>query len=249
MKNIDAESTARYTYVCKGGIAVKRNLLKANILFPMVILCAAAVILTIALLLPRGKTFTAVQTDAPGYAQVYWADISEEEFYKHMSVAMRVCFEEKPTYYNLTDAGSELTFPIAVYEVSRGDALAYPRIKHNLESEVTFKIHSVPEAFSRVSIGEDAPLFLVMLKEQQDVAGFEKNPEYAPTYYKDYFGQFGYAVITPSCSIIPMEGSDIKSELLPDYLRGEGEYTSMDELREILYQGRLKYGMSEYGGL
>lgn len=227
---------------------MQKKYLNANVLFPAVIICMAVVVMTVAILLPKGKTFTAVQTDAPGYAQAYWADISEEEFYKHMSVAMRVCFEEKPTYYNLTDAGSDLTFPIAVYEVSRGDALAYPRIKHNLESEVTFKIHSLPEAFSRVSIGEDAPWFLVMLKEQQDVAGFEKNPEFAPTYYQDYFEQFGYAVITPSCSIIPMQDDQIYSARLPEYLRGEGEYTSMDELREILYQGRLKYGMSEYNG-
>lgn len=167
-----------------------------------------------------------------------------------MSVALRVRFENEPTYYDVKDAGMDFAISMAVYEVWIGDVLAFPRTDQTIEAGVTCKVHSIPSAFTDANIetGEDAPMFLVLLKEQQDVEGFEKNPEYAPTYYKDYFGQFGYAVITPSCSIIPMEGDDIKSELLPDYLRGEGEYTSMDELREILYKGRQKYGMSESAG-
>ena len=55
--------------------------------------------------------------------------------------------------------------------------------------------------------------------------------------------------MTPIHSIFRTEDDNsVKTVLLPKYLQGEGEYTTMDELREILYAGREKYGINQTAG-
>ena len=70
---------------------------------------------------------------------------------------------------------------------------------------------------------------------------------YSAYYYKQYFDTFGYEILAPNISVIPGEyDGTVKTELLPEYLQGGGEYTTMHELQEILAAGREKYGIKEF---
>lgn len=84
-----------------------------------------------------------------------------------------------------------------------------------------------------------------MLFDQRDNPEFEPKGDVSAGCYGDYFDMFGDGIITSSYSIIPTEVYQIKTELLPEYLQGKDEYTTMYELRDILYAGREKYGMTK----
>ncbi len=227
----------------------EKRRLWSQIIFPSMVLLAVAAALVAPAFLQK-KTFTAVKLDEPGNAQASWVDIEEKEFYQKMSVAMRVEFQSDPNYYEVKEPEADFSIPLAVYEVWVGDVLIESRTQEPIEAGKTYRVHSLPSAFidSKVSIEPPNNSFILLLSDQRDDPEFKLKDEIAADYYDDYFNMFGYSVITPSCSIIPTEGYLIKTVLLPEYLQGEGEYTTMDELREILYAGREKYGINQTAG-
>lgn len=221
----------------------KTRFLNAQFLFPTIIIGFAVCVLSIALFRSGGKTFIAEQTENSGFASASWMTLTEEEFYQNMSVAMRVEFKYPPTYYNLTTPESDVTLPIAVYEAWAGDIIAQPRYLPTIQAGEIYKIHSLPSSFTDREVKPENDSFLLFLFDQRDKENFVPDPEFAATYYADYFEQFGYSVITPSCSIFLTEGYQVKTESLPEYLQGKGEYTNFDELCEIVAAGRQKYGI------
>lgn len=222
----------------------ERKFRNPQFLFPMIILFTVVLVIGVAVFRPNGKTYIAEQTAKPGFASASWVTLTEEEFYENLSVAMRVEFQYPPTYYNVTVPESDFMMPFAVYEIWAGDIVASSRYLEPIEAGKIYKVHSFPSAFTDRDVRPENDSFLLLLSDQRDSADFVPNPEFTDTYYDDYFEQFGYAVITPSCSIIPTEGYQVKSDLLPEYLRGAGEYTDLDELQEIIIAGRQKYGMN-----
>ena len=225
----------------------RKKWITPQILFPSAILFIFVIVMTISMSRPTA-TFTAVKTDEPGNAQASWIDIEEKEFYQKMSVAVRAEFQSDPVYYDVKEPEADFSIPLAVYEIWVGDVLADSRTQEQIEAGKIYRIHSLPSAFTDSEISTESPnhSFILMLSDQRDNLNSKPKAGVSADYYDDYFDMFGYGIITPSCSIIPTEGFQVKTELLPEYLQGGGEYTTMHELQEILAAGREKYGIKEF---
>ena len=228
-----------------------KKLFKPRILFPTVILLLLISSFILSVILAPSP-FHVEQIDNPGDVKISWEEISEEEFYENMTVAMNVTFEKEPTYYSLKEPGSDVEMPIAQYDVTAYDIFASPRTQPNLSAGETYRVHGTPSAFSDrgVTTVPEKNSFVLFLCEQRDCPNFVPREGVSPTYYDDYFNTLGYSVITPAVYIFPVDRTGeeprIETALLPDYLQGEGEYTTFFELWDILAEGRAKYGMSEY---
>lgn len=230
----------------------KKNWLRPQIIFPSVIALTFAVVIIISAFYNPAKTFTAVKTDDPTAMSMSWSDIDEETFYKKMSIAVHAQIQSGPDYYDLIQPGFDMTIPIATYDIWVGDVLISTRTKGFLGvDEINPKIHSVPSAFTDAGITTEPEknMFILFLSDQRDDPDVEPQKGLSASYYDDYFDMFGYALITPSCSVFPAVYDDtgpmVLTSLLPEYLQGKGEYTTLNELRDILYAGRKKYGMTE----
>ena len=230
-----------------------KKLLRPQLLFPIVISAVLVIALICAATIPHGPTFKMVKTETPGSMSMSWANISEEEFYREMALAAYVEYKSGPEYYDLTQPGDSYSMPITVYAFNPGDILARPR-NGALETKEdgTILIHSISDAFSGISGNPDEDLYIMFLSDQRDYPNLEPRTDVSPAYYDDYVDAFGYALITPFVSIIPARYMEqfgmiaMETNRLPEYLRGEGYYTTIEELRNILTAGRTKYGMSEY---
>ena len=232
-----------------------KKLLRPQILFPVIISAALVIALICAAVIPHGLTFKMIKTETPGSMNLSWANVGEEEFYHEMALAAYVEYKSGPEYYDLTQPGEDFSMPIAVYAFEQGDILAFPRNgAFEGREDGTILIHSIPSAFTDCGITGDSnkDLYVMFLSDQRDYPNFEPRSDVSPTYYDDYIDTFGYALITPSVSVIPARYMEefsmiaMESSELPEYLRGEGEYTTLAELPSILAAGRAKYGMSEY---
>ena len=67
----------------------EKRRLWSQIIFPSMVLLAVAAALVAPAFLQK-KTFTAVKLDEPGAASANWANVSEQEFFELMSVAVRL---------------------------------------------------------------------------------------------------------------------------------------------------------------
>ena len=136
-----------------------------------------------------------------------------------------------------------------VYEFFIGDLLADARKYPLFESGKIFRIHGLPDALAELNVAEQENCFLLFLHDRRDTEDFMPHKGYSAYYYKQYFDTFGYEILAPNISVIPGEyDGTVKTELLPEYLRGEGEYTSWLELSAILAAGREKFGITEAAG-
>ena len=88
-----------------------KKLFKPRILFPTVILLLLIISFILSVILAPSP-FHVEQIDNPGDVKISWEEISEEEFYENMTVAMNVTFEKEPTYYFLKEPGSDVEMPL-----------------------------------------------------------------------------------------------------------------------------------------
>lgn len=225
----------------------RRKWIQPQFVFPAAILLAfAAVIIASAFRPPQ--TFTAVRlAEAGSTSSVIWPEIDEETFYQEMSVALSVSITAGPEHYEIKEPWEEQAHPVDVYEFFIGDLLADARKYPLFESGKIFRIHGLPDALAELNVAEQENCFLLFLHDRRDTEDFMPHKGYSAYYYKQYFDTFGYEILAPNISVIPGEyDGTVKTELLPEYLRGEGEYTSWLELSAILAAGREKFGIKEF---
>lgn len=216
--------------------------LTPQVIFPIVIVCTLIIVLTISAFRPP-QSFTAIKMDTPGYTSASWINIDEETFYEQLSVAIVIENVSSPTYYTLQEPWDESSIPIDCYEFYITDILAAPLTVEEIEAGTTGKVSAMSNALNLLS-SESGDLYLLFLRDRRDAPDFTPREGYSIVYYNDYFDAFGYDIITPIVSIIPVKGNGtIKTSFLPPYLQGEGEYTTYEELREILYQERIERGL------
>ena len=220
-----------------------KKLLRPQILFPAVILILLVIALILAVAVPSKPGFRAVKTDQPGSAMASWADVDEARFYERMAIAVYAHVKEEPQYYDHYVPGRDHTTGVSVYQADVASVLAQP-CHLPAEERSTISVHSIPSAFSdaRVTSGGS---YLFFLADMRDVPDFEPDETVSPSYYDDYAKTFGYARITPRVSVFRAEPYGdtmrVKTSHLPEYLRGEGEYTTFEELRDILAEGRQRF--------
>lgn len=220
-----------------------KKLLRPQILFPAVILILLVIALILAVAVPSKPGFRAVKTDQPGSAMASWADVDEARFYERMAIAVYAHVKEEPQYYDHYVPGRDHTTGVSVYQADVASVLAQP-CHLPAEERSTISVHSIPSAFSdaRVTSGGS---YLFFLADMRDVPDFEPDETVSPSYYDDYAKTFGYALITPRVSVFRAEPYGdtmrVKTSHLPEYLRGEGEYTTFEELRDILAEGRQRF--------
>ena len=141
------------------------------------------------------------------------------------------------------------SLPADVYEIWVGDVIADSRTQGEVQAGQTYKVHSLPSALTALDVAGQENSFILFLYDRRDMENFELEGGVSEAYYDEYFDAFGYGIMTPIHSIFRTEDDNsVKTVLLPEYLQGEGEYTTMDELREILYAGREKYGINQTAG-
>lgn len=222
---------------------------KPRILFPTVILLLLVISLSFAFILSPKSGFRVIKVDEPGTAQASWVTLTESDFYHDMSIAFYAEMKNDPQYYKhiIPDhEGSSTT--VTVYQATVNTMLAQPRKFEPITSE-TILVHGLQSAFTDTGVKKGGA-YVFMLADQRDNADFEPDENLPADYFDDYMATLGYSMITPSVSAFPVDLSTdtprVKTNLLPEYLRGEGEYTTLEELQDILAAGRAKYGMSEY---
>lgn len=226
----------------------EKRRLWSQIIFPSMVLLAVAAALVAPAFLQK-KTFTAVKLDEPGAASANWANVSEQEFFEQLSVAVRAEVVSGPEHYDISEPWEDYSLPADVYEFWVGDVLINSRTQEQIESGRTYKVHSLPSALTALDVAGQENSFILFLYDRRDMENFELEGGVSEAYYDEYFDAFGYGIMTPIHSIFRTEDDNsVKTVLLPKYLQGEGEYTTMDELREILYAGREKYGINQTAG-
>ncbi len=228
-------------------MAQRKKWLRPQFLFPSAILLAFAVIMTVAMIRP--KTFTAIKLDSPGAVSANWSDVSEQDFFEQLSVAVRVEVTSGPEHYDIREPWEEYSLPSDVYTFQVNTILANSRIEMPIESEKTYHVHSFPSALTALDVAGQENSFILFLYDRRDMSNFKLEGGVDKSYYDKYFDTFGYGILTPIHSIFRAEpNGTVKTELLPVYLQGEGEYTTMQELQQILAAGREKYGTAEAAG-
>ena len=229
-----------------------KKMFRPQVLFPAVILLLLVVALILAAATqPKGPMYKAEKTNTPATAMMSWADVDEEQFFRFMSAAVYAELQPDVSHYRFTAPDEEeFATTVTVYSADVSDVLAQPRIDSSISAGDTIPIHSISEIFSDPTIEGSSNRYILCLAEQRDDPNFVPNTSYDASYYDAYFKQFGYAIITPAVSIFRAEpygdSARIKTSHLPEFLRGEGEYTTLEELKEFLAAGRAKYGMSGY---
>ena len=226
-----------------------KKLLRPQILFPAVILILLVIALTLAAAVPSKPGFRAEKTDKAGFSMASWAEVDEARFYERMAIAAYAHLKGEPQYYThhvpSGDDGDndDRVAGVCVYQADVESILAQP-CHLPQEERSTISVHSIPSAFSDAQ-AKSGGSYLFFLADMRDVPNFEPNENLSESYYDDYAKAFGYAVITPKVSIIPAESYGdsvrVKTIYLPEYLRGEGEYTTFEELRDILAEGRQRF--------
>lgn len=225
-----------------------KKLLRPQILFPAVILILLVIALVFTVAVPSKPGFRAVKTDQPGFSMTSWADVDEARFYERMAIAVYAHVKEEPQYYtHYVPSGDgnndDRVAGVCVYQADVASVLAQP-CHLPAEERSTIPVHSIPSAFSdaRVTSGGS---YLFFLADMRDVPDFEPDETVSPSYYDDYAKTFGYALITPRVSVFRAEPYGdtmrVKTSHLPEYLRGEGEYMTFEELRDILAEGRQRF--------
>ena len=218
----------------------KRNL--SQILFPCIILSSLIIVLVISAFRPP-QTFKVVSMDSPGYMHASWRDIDEETFFNQLSVAIVVEITNGPTYYTLQEPWDERAIPIESYEFFIGDVLAGPLTTDDFQAGITQKVSAMSNSLTLLS-SDTQDIFLLFLRDRRDTPSFTPHEGYSVSYYNEYFEMFGYDIITPIVSIVPVSGDGkVKTDLLPEYLQSTNEYTTYQELSDILCKGRIKYGL------
>ena len=226
-----------------------KKLLRPQILFPVVILLLLAIALTLFAVLKPKSNFRATKVDEPGAALASWSILTESDFYHDLSVAFYAEIDAEPQYYSVVVPDHEdHSATVTVYQAKVNAMLAQPRKFEPITSE-RILVHGMHSAFTDAGVtGNGAYVF--MLVDARDYPDFEPTETRSLSFYNDYVKTLGYAMFTPFASAFPVDLSAdtprVKTDLLPEYLRGEGEYTTLEELQDILAAGRAKYGMSEY---
>ena len=87
----------------------RKKWIRPQFLFPSAILLAFAVIMTVAMIRP--KTFTAIKLDSPGAVSANWSDVSEQDFFKQLSVAVRAEVTSGPEHYDIREPWEEYSLP------------------------------------------------------------------------------------------------------------------------------------------
>ena len=93
----------------------EKRRLWSQIIFPSMVLLAVAAALVAPAFLQK-KTFTAVKLDEPGAASANWANVSEQEFFEQLSVAVRAEVVSGPEHYDISEPWEDYSLPADVYE-------------------------------------------------------------------------------------------------------------------------------------